>query len=269
MSCINKKLEEVFTKLSEKIDKLDNTLNEKVSNLERKLDGVSARINSLDIICQEKWDEMQTCLNHKADNTEVERLHARIATLEEAKKEQDKASIIRESYEKRCNILIHGIPEPSENAWETPFQTLGQIQNFLKKGLCFDDPAIIPLADYHRLPQRPIFDRNGDKIVRPIIIKLTNVIDKRKIFNNLKNLKTFNDERRKNNQSSIYITEHLPKQFQIERKLLLPFFKEAKRRKQKMSWKAENGHYFLYIDGIKVNLPTFPTDIDSVTSDSE
>ena len=86
--------------------------------------------------------------------------------------------------------------------------------------------------------------------MRPIVIKLTNVIDKRKIFNNLKNLKTFNDERRRNNQSSIYITEHLPKQFQIERKLLLPFFKEAKRRKQKTSWKAENGHYFLYIDGI-------------------
>ena len=95
------------------------------------------------------------------------------------------------------------------------------------KGLRIKDPTLIPLADYHRLPQRPIYDRTGAKIMRPIIIELTNASDKRKIYNKVKNLKAFNEERRMNKQSSVYITEHLLKQFQRERKLLLPFFKEA------------------------------------------
>ena len=97
----------------------------------------------------------------KADKTEVEKLQARISKLEEVKKEQDKVLIMRESYEKRFNVLIHGIPVQEESAWETPLQTLGLIHTFMKKGLRFEDPTLIPLADYHRLPQRPIHDRMG------------------------------------------------------------------------------------------------------------
>ena len=54
-------------------------------------------------------------------------------------------------------------------------------------------------------------------------------MDKRQIFRNLQNLKPFNQQRRLSQQSAIYVTEHLPKQFQEERKQLLPRFKEAKR----------------------------------------
>ena len=103
----------------------------------------------------------------------------------------------------------------------------------------------------------------------PIIIKLTNASDRRKIYYNVKNLKAFNQERRMNKQSSVSITEHLPKQFQQERKLLLPLFKEAKRRKQKAVRKVENGHYLLYVDGLKVDLPTSPTYNDTESSESD
>ena len=50
-----------------------------------------------------------------------------------------------------------------------------------------------------------------------------------------------------------YITEHFPKQFQQERKALLPQFKEAKSMKKKVSWRAENCHYSLYVNNVKVN----------------
>ena len=122
----------------------------------------------------------------------------------------------------------------------------------MKCGLQIKDPSAIMLADYHRLPQHPVL-KNGIKINRPIIIKLTNSNDKRLIISSLKNLKQFNNARKLNKQNFTYITEHLPKQFQLECKALLPAFKEAKALKKKISWRAENGHYCLYIDNVKVS----------------
>ena len=122
----------------------------------------------------------------------------------------------------------------------------------MKRGLQIKDPSAIMLADYHRLPQHPVL-KNGIKVNRPIIIKLTNSNDKRLIFSSLKNLKQFNNARKLNKQNFMYITEHLPKQFQLECKALLPAFKEAKALKKKTSWRAENGHYCLYIDNVKVS----------------
>ena len=122
----------------------------------------------------------------------------------------------------------------------------------MKCGLQIKDPSAIMLADYHRLPQHPVL-KNGIKVNRPIIIKLTNSNDKRLIISSLKNLKQFNNARKLNKQNFTYITEHLPQQFQLECKALLPAFKEAKALKKKISWRAENGHYCLYIDNVKVS----------------
>ena len=38
-----------------------------------------------------------------------------------------------------------------------------------------------------------------------------------------------------------YITGHLPVKFQEQRKLLLPYYKEAKKNKKKTIWKALDG----------------------------
>ena len=122
----------------------------------------------------------------------------------------------------------------------------------MKRSLQIKDPSAIMLADYHRLPQHPVL-KNGIKVNRLIIIKLTNSNDKRLISNSLKNLKQFNNAKKLNKQNSVYITEHLPKQFQLERKALLPAFKKAKALKKKASWRAETGHYCLYIDNFKVS----------------
>ena len=158
---------------------------------------------------------------------------------------------MKEFYEKSFNILIHGIPEISGNVWEKPMETLEHVHKFMKDGLHIFDPKSLPLANYHRLPQRPIF-KFGRKTTRPIIIKLTNVADKRKIFGNLKNLKSYNDSRKALNLNPVFVTEHLPKKFRQERKLPLPEFKEARRINRKTVWRAEKGNYVLYIDGIKV-----------------
>ena len=72
------------------------------------------------------------------------------------------------------------------------------------------------------------------------------------MFGNLKNLKSYDESRKALNLNPVFVIENLPKKFQQERKLLLPEFKEARRMNRKTVWRAEKGHYVLYIDGIKV-----------------
>ena len=116
---------------------------------------------------------------------------------------------MQESYEKRFNLLINGIEETDTSVWEKRETTLQLVQDFMKRGLQIKDPSAIMLADYNRLPQHAVL-KNGIKVNRPIIIKLTNSNDKRLIFGSLKNLKQFNNARKLNQQNSVYITEHLP-----------------------------------------------------------
>ena len=53
-------------------------------------------------------------------------------------------------------------------------------------------------------------------------------MDKRRIFRNLHNLKPYNQQRRLFQQSAVYVTEHLPKQFQEKRKQLCQVSKKLK-----------------------------------------
>ena len=69
-------------------------------------------------------------------------------------------------------------------------------------------------------------------------------------------MKSYNALLRERNLNPIYITEHLPKKFQLECKKLLPYNKEAKFNYKKVAWKAENGHYLLDINDAKVELPS-------------
>ena len=124
-------------------------------------------------------------------------------------------------------LTIHGIPESDQSAWETPIQTLGPIHSFMKEGLKISDPTTIPLLNSHRLSPRPVY-KHGIKVNRPSIIKVSNASDKRRLFSDLKKLKSYNENRKEMNLSSVYVTEHLPKLFQKEWKLLLPFCKNAK-----------------------------------------
>ena len=170
---------------------------------------------------------------------EFNELKERIVQLENDKQEQDCLAIIKEPFEKRYNILIHGLRE------------IEHVYRFMKDSFFISDPKSLPLMDYHRLPQQPTF-KFGRKTTRPIIIKLANAADKRQIFGNLKNLKSYNESRKALNLYCVFVTEHLRKKFLQERKLLLPEFKEARRMTSKTVWRAEKGHYVLYIDGIKV-----------------
>ena len=232
-SNIERKLNDVLKavgNISERIDKL----NEKQKNFDR-------RVTKLEYLVEDKISKFQQELKTKADDSSLNELHLKISKIEQQQVDQLAKDVMQESYEKQFNLLINEIEETDTSVWEKRETTLQLVLDFMKRGLQIKDPSAIMLADYHRLPQHPVL-KNGIKVNRPIIIKLTNSNDKRLIFGSLKNLRQFNNARKMNQQNSVYITEHLPKQFQLERKALLPAFKKAKALKKKTSWRAENGH---------------------------
>ena len=242
-SSIEKKLNELLKaveNISTRIDKID-----------MKLENFDQRLTKMENNVEERLSKQELELKTKADVNITNDLKKRICELEQQQADQFAKEVMQESYEKRLNILIHELEETEESAWEKREITLQLIQDFMKCALQIKDPSTILLADYHRLPQHPIY-RDGLKVNRPVIIKLTNSNDKRLIFSHLNNLKAFNNTRKLNKQKPVYITEHLPKQFQLERKALLPTFKKAKAMMKKTSWRAENGHYCLYVDNVKV-----------------
>jgi len=104
-----------------------------------------SKIDSLDL----KYSKLEQDLNI------VERLSEKINELELYRKETEKEAIIKESYNKRLNILIHGVVEDSESAWENHQKTREKFDDFMLNALEID-PAKIEVADIHRIPQRPV-----------------------------------------------------------------------------------------------------------------
>ena len=72
------------------------------------------------------------------------------------------------------------------------------------------------IDDVQRLPQHTI-TKNVVRITRPIRVKLRSYSDNNLIIRSLKNLKPYNEERKRkfgSNAKSVYKTEHLPQQLQ-------------------------------------------------------
>ena len=81
---------------------------------------------------------------------------------EQVKRKAKYQELSCELYSKRFNYLIYGI---DEIAWETREQTEKLFRKFLNKALKISDPNAIALADIHRLPQRPIYNKKQKKLL--------------------------------------------------------------------------------------------------------
>ena len=163
---------------------------------------------------------------------------------------------MQESYDKRMNTLIHGIKEDDDNVWEKRERTREKFQDFFVNGLKINDPEDVEFVDLHRLPQHPV-KVGGKSVHRPIIVKLLIINDKNLIFKNARNLRDYNNARiiSDNHSPYVFMTEHLPKRFQLQRKFLTKAYKEAREKNQKTVWKAVDGNYALFVDGRKIPCP--------------
>jgi len=83
--------------------------------------------------------------------------------------------------------------------------------------------------------------------------------DKNLIFENAKYLNEYNNERKQGQEfyPYVYVSEHLPKKFQHQRKLLLDEYKKARKNWQKALWKVVEGDYVLFVnDELTVQVPS-------------
>ena len=95
-----------------------NKIEEKISNIDSKIDVISERLNLLEVKFENKSKEVDTILDIKADIELIKQLNQKIISFEEFQLNNEKALLMKESYDKRLNILIHGIQEDNNNVWE-------------------------------------------------------------------------------------------------------------------------------------------------------
>ena len=133
---------------------------------------------------------------------------------------------MKESYEKRLNILVHGLRD-TDSPWEKREESLTLFHDFMRDGLNIDDLTSIAVVDARRLPQRHKY-KKGTRICRPLIVKLATTSSKNKIFSHLKNLKNFDKTRNSSllHHKSVYVSNHLLRELVLQKKRLYPEYKE-------------------------------------------
>ena len=173
--------------------------NERVTNLEEKLNERHAAIET-NLSAKTEASDVEIASSLKANVADLQKIYNRLETLEAQERGRQANALMKESYKKRMNILIHGLDENFNLAWETARDaTKAIIYKFMKEGLKIQVPSDIVMSDFHRLPQKPLFNNEGQRISRPVIRKLTSATDKRLIFFLAKKLKAHNDLRRQKN----------------------------------------------------------------------
>ena len=116
--------------LEKKLDEIIRTLNkieEKISRIDSKIDVVSERLNLLEVKFENRSKEVDTTsiLDTKADVDLIKQLNKKIKLFEEFQLNYEKALLMKKSYHKRLNILIHGIKEDNNNnVWEKREKTI-------------------------------------------------------------------------------------------------------------------------------------------------
>ena len=112
-------------------------LDQKIERLLKAMEGISSRLDKIDL----KFDKLENRINyheHKVEqryeeikqttDNKIFGLTVRIKELENYKADTEKAALMQESYNKRLNILIHGIEEDEDSVWESHQKTLEKMR---------------------------------------------------------------------------------------------------------------------------------------------
>ena len=94
--------------------------------------------------------------NFTKSKNEMDDMKVTIDNLIRFKDQQERTTLQNESYCKHQNILIHAIEEDEKSVWENRDITNQKLKTFMKDGLEMDFDKV-PIVDFHRLPQQPLF----------------------------------------------------------------------------------------------------------------
>ena len=246
-------LKKALTSTQAQVEEIDGKLSGRCEVIEQNLMNETENAKFIDLKHQFEILQQEKAADRKLINSqqsEITRLTGQVeGYLQLVKREQ----LSREAYSKRFNLLVHGIDEEENNAWETRSTTETKLKKFLIEGLNIENVDDLQILDLHRLPQHPLY-RNNTKVNRPIIFKLASNYDKQLVMNSLKHLKVYNEAKLNDNPDAtkIYVSEHLPKPLYLQKKQLLPFYKKARFENKRASWCIQNGEFCLYVDGKRV-----------------
>ena len=101
---------------------------------------MSLHLNSLELEFETKCHEIDKMKIFKAEAASIEELRERIVFLETFKLNYENAKVTQKSCDKRLNILVQGVKEDSDNAWEKRDRTIEKYEEFLQNGLKIVDP---------------------------------------------------------------------------------------------------------------------------------
>ena len=186
----------------------------KTSELESSISTTNSRVTEITADFTLKHSKMSTLIDDIM-NRDIEQLREKNRDLE--------AQIIeKDSYDRRLNILIHGIDEEVN---EQNLQTRQKFEDLLNCTVEIDSKSI-PIVDLHRLPQFSTQKNYKHRTPPPIIVKLQTAFDKRLIFSQLGKLKNLTNNTKE--PHPVFLTNHLPKLHYKQKKSLMDKFKEGR-----------------------------------------
>ena len=88
------------------------------------------------------------------------------------------------------------------------------------------------------------------KNIRHVIFALITILDGRLVTSHLRNLRQYNIKRKGDGLKRIFVTDHLPRQMEEDKKTLSPLFKNSKQEWKEPSWNVnlDNGKYCIYVE---------------------
>ena len=107
-----------MTTADQKLDIILEKL-EKLEDIETKLDNFNKRLTAAENNFVTKCEKIEEKLDSKDETDLVEKLKEKITLLEAFISNYEINSLMQESYNKQLNVLIQGIKEDEERAWET------------------------------------------------------------------------------------------------------------------------------------------------------
>ena len=91
-------------------------------------------------------------------------------------------------------------------------------------------------------------------------------MDKEKVTKSLTNLKYYNQQRKpaENKVPYVYDTDNLPKVFELQKKMLLPQFKLARKQNRKTYWRVVDAKYCLFVERKMITPPEDNSQTDDI-----
>ena len=192
-----KKVLDKLTAMEEKFEKRFDDLDEKLTGLTNRMEMAEKRIN----ILEEKTKKLSLLENKY--RVAIGRTKA--------------AGVVAEFKSRELNAILNNIPQ--EDTVERNSKSFELAQDFIKNVLGIHEP--IALTHAHRLPT------GGTSSRRPLIIKLKDMVEKEKLWANVKMIEAYNKDKDGTDKRYVEMV-HLPKKLFIDKMSLKDNYKKAR-----------------------------------------